>query len=214
MALQHYLRRWMTVLGRRAEPMLGGIMICQYAVNAAIDDAVCKHGGRMAVRRSLFEQCQGTRRIAGPAGAGQHHLAERDLSVHHADLGRARDPSAPFRDIAVNASSLDQDAAIPELRVRHSVCGFAQPLRRLPVVARDANTTSQADGTIVSSYRITRCRRLLEPFVETDTIVLFPQPVSRRLPNSAHAGLSPAAVEMRNHCMPCSGSCGTPAPAK
>ena len=33
---------------------------------------------------------------------------------------------------------------------------------------------SQADGTIVRSYRITRCRRLLEPFVDTDTIVLFP----------------------------------------
>src|SRR6266702_2982689 len=164
-ALQHYLRRWMTVLGRHAEPMLGGIMICQYAVNAAIDDAVCKHGGRMAARRRLFEQCQGTRRIAGPAGAGQHHLAERDLSVHHADLGRARDPSAPFCEIAVHASSLDQDAAIPELRVRHSVGGFAQPQRRLPVVARHANTMRQTDGTIVRSYRITRCRRQLEPFV-------------------------------------------------
>src|SRR2546430_11299181 len=115
----------------------------------------------MAVRRCLFEQCQGTRRIAGPAGASQHHLAERDLSVHHAVFGRARDPSAPFCEIAVNASSLDQDAAIPELRVRHSVAGFAQPQRRLTVVLRCANTMSEADGTIVSSYWITRCRRLL-----------------------------------------------------
>ena len=124
----------MTVLGRRAEPMLGGIMICQYAVNAAIDDAVCKHGGRMAVRRSLFEQCQGTRRIAGPAGAGQDHLAERDLSAHHADLGRARDPSAPFRDIAVNASSLDQDAAIPSSIKDSNVPGFGHLSPETPEV--------------------------------------------------------------------------------
>jgi len=68
MTLQHHLRRRMPVLGRRAEPMLGGTMICRHAVTASIeDDAGCKHGGQMAVCRRLFEQCQGTRRIAGPA---------------------------------------------------------------------------------------------------------------------------------------------------
>src|SRR6478609_10655172 len=128
----------------------------------------------MALHCRLFEQCQGTRWIAGPAGAGQHHLAERYLSVRHAGLGRARDPSAPFRKIAVHASSLDKRAAIPELRVRDPVGCLAQPQGRLSVVAYHANTKRQADGTIVRGHRITRCRRLLEPLVDEDTIVLFP----------------------------------------
>lgn len=35
-ALQHHPRRWMPVLDRGAEPMPGGVMICQYAVSAAM----------------------------------------------------------------------------------------------------------------------------------------------------------------------------------
>jgi hypothetical protein len=75
------MRRRMPALGRRAKPMLGSTRICRHAVSAIIEDAGCKHGVRMTARRCLFEQDQSTQRIADPAAARQHHLAERGLSV-------------------------------------------------------------------------------------------------------------------------------------
>ena len=162
----------MAALRRLAEPALRHRAVRRHVVAAAMQRAHREHRADMALLGRLARTAERGRVVARAAAAVHHHLAERHLGIDHADLGGARDPGAALLRVGLQAAALDQHAAVPVLRVHHAVRGAAQPVRRLAVVALDADALGQADAEIERRHQIARPGGLLEPLARAREIGL------------------------------------------
>ncbi len=192
-AAEHHLGIGMAAFGGGSEPALGGDAVPRHIVTAAEHGADGEHRADMALPGGFLEQRQGGRMVFGPAASGKQHVRQHDLGFDHADLSRLGDPEPAFLRVGVHASTFDEHAAVPVLRIDDAICRPAEPFGGLAVVTLNADAFGQANAEVEGGDEVAGFSRLLEPLAGADLILLVAVPAQQQVSEiDVGAGRPPA----------------------
>ena len=140
-------------------------------------------------------------RVGGPAAAVHHHFRKRNLRVHYAGVGCAREPSPRAWQVGDHAAPLRQHASVHVLCFRDPVGGAPQPASRLLLVSLKTDPFDQAYAEIECRDQVASEGSLLEPPCNPVRILRsaralrvrdWPSPPARpdRRPRQRHAAIA------------------------